>query len=80
MINGDRVVVLKPDGTVLGETWATITSDLIVIRNVAPQIEEGDTIVRKVDGAPAESYRVVEAVYYAGTGAHFQLKVEKLTS
>jgi hypothetical protein len=77
MINRDRVVVFKADGTELGETWATVTPNLIVISNVSPQINEGDTIVRKSEEGPDESYRVVEAAYYAGTGAHYQLKVEK---
>lgn len=76
MINNDRIVVVKADGTVLGETLATVTPDLIVIRNVSPRIDEGDTIIRKLEGGGEESYRVVEAVYYAGTGAHYQLKVE----
>ena len=80
MINNDRVVVFKADGTELGETHATITNNLIVIRNVAPQINEGDVVVKKVDGKPDESYVVVSAVYYAGTGAHYQLKVEKQTA
>ena len=77
MINNDRVVVFKADGTQLGETLATVTPNLIVIRNVSPQIDEGDKIVRKIDGKPDESFVVVEAVYYAGTGAHYQLKVRK---
>ena len=77
MINSDRVVVYKADGTQLGETWATVTQDLVVIRNVAPQISEGDLIVRKQDGQPDESYIVVDAAYYAGTGAHYQLRVQK---
>ena len=76
MINNDRIVVVKADGTVLGETMATVTPDLIVIRNVAPRIDPGDTIVRKLDDGTDESYLVLEAVYYAGTGAHYQLKVE----
>jgi hypothetical protein len=80
MINNDRVVVFKADGTTLGETRATITNDLIVIRNVSPQINEGDLIVRKVDGKADESYVVLSAVYYAGTGAHYQLRVEKQIS
>lgn len=80
MINNDRIVVRKADGTQLGETWATFTDDLIVVRNVSPLIEEGDTIVRKVEGGADESYVVVEAVYYAGTGAHYQLKVEQRTA
>lgn len=75
MLNGDRIVVMKADGTVLGETWATVTPGLIVIKNVSPMIEKGDTIVRKVDGATDEVYHVMEAVYYAGTGAHYQVKV-----
>lgn len=80
MINSDRIVVVKSDGTKLGETWATVTPNLIVIRNVSPRIDPGDTIVRKVDGGPDESYLVLEAVYYAGTGAHYQLKVEQQPS
>ena len=75
MINSDRIIVVKADGTVLGETVATVTPDLIVIRNVSPRIDEGDTIIRKLDGGGDEVYRVMEAVYYAGTGAHYQLKV-----
>lgn len=77
MINSDRIVVVKADGTLLGETVATVTPDLIVIRNVSPRIEEGDTIIRKMDDGTDEEYRVIAAVYYAGTGAHYQLKVEQ---
>ena len=76
MINNDRIVVVKADGTRLGETRATFTQDLIVIRNVAPQIEQGDTILRKLDDGTDEPYLVLEAIYFAGTGAHYQLKVE----
>jgi hypothetical protein len=77
MINKDRVIVVKANGTTLGEIRATFTSDLIVIRNVSPQIEPGDSIIRKVEGGPDEEYTVVEAVYFAGTGAHYQLKVAR---
>lgn len=80
MIDKDRIVVVKADGTVLGETHATVTQDLIVIRNVAPQIGEGDTIVHKLDGTGDVKYRVLEAVYFAGTGAHYQLRVERIDS
>jgi hypothetical protein len=76
MINSDRVVVVKADGRELGEVRATFTSDLVVIRNVTPQVESGDTLIRKVDGAPDQVYTVLEAIYFAGTGAHYQLKVE----
>ena len=77
MINRDRIVVVKADGTTLGETSATITDNLIVIRNVAPQITEGDTVIHQMDGQGDVHYRVIEAVYYAGTGAHYQLRVER---
>jgi hypothetical protein len=77
MINSDRVIVMKADGSVLGEIRATFTSDLIVIRNVSPQIEPGDTVIRKVDGEADEVYTVLDAVYFAGTGAHYQLRVER---
>ena len=76
MIINDRIVVVKADATVLGETVATVTPDLIVIRNVSPRIDEGDTIIRKLESGGEEVYRVIEAVYYAGTGAHYQLKVQ----
>jgi hypothetical protein len=79
MINSDRVVVVKADGTRLGETQATVTDGLIVIHNVAPQIDEGDTIIHMRENGD-DRYRVVEAVYYAGTGAHYQLRVEKSDS
>lgn len=78
MINRDRILVYKADGTLLGETMATVTEDLIVIRNVSPHIADGDTIIRKLEGEPDELYRIIEAVYYAGTGAHYQLKVKRL--
>ena len=77
MIDQDTVVVLKADGTELGRTSATVTPDLIVIRNVAPQIREGDTVIHRTDGRDDVYYRVLEAVYYAGTGAHYQLRVER---
>jgi hypothetical protein len=77
MINRDRVVVLKADGPELGEIRATFTDDLIVIRNISPQIAPGDTVVRKVEGGPDELYVVIEAVYFAGTGAHYQLRVAR---
>jgi len=77
MIDQDTVVVLKADGTELGRTSATVTPDLIVIRNVAPQIHEGDTVIHRTDGVDDIYYRVIEAVYYAGTGAHYQLRVER---
>lgn len=77
MIDQDRIVVVKADGIELGETHATVTPDLIVIRNVAPRIVEGDSIIHKGDGGDVH-YRVIEAVYYAGTGAHYQLKVERV--
>ncbi|HEX6573460.1 MAG TPA: hypothetical protein VF042_00700 [Gemmatimonadaceae bacterium] len=77
MINRDRIVVVKANGTVLGETSATITDDLIVIKNVAPQLIEGDTIIHRTDGGSDVYYRIIEAIYYAGTGAHYQLRVER---
>jgi hypothetical protein len=77
MINKDRVVIMKANGAALGEIRATFTSDLVVIRNVSPQIEPGDSLIRKVEDGPDEVYTVLEAVYFAGTGAHYQLKVEK---
>lgn len=77
VLNTDRITVMKSDGTVLGETFATVTPGLIVIKNVAPTIEEGDRIVRMRGDGRDEVYRVVEAVYYAGTGAHYQLRVEQ---
>lgn len=77
MINQDTVIVMKADGTELGRTPATVTRDLIVIRNVAPQIQEGDTVIHRMDGRDDVYYRVIEAVYYAGTGAHYQLRVER---
>jgi hypothetical protein len=46
MIDQDRVVVVNGEGIELGETRATVTPDLIVIRNVAPQIVEGDTVMQ----------------------------------
>jgi hypothetical protein len=78
MIDQDRVVVVNGEGIELGETRATVTPDLIVIRNVAPQIVEGDTVIHKRDAEGDVHYRVTEAVYYAGTGAHYQLKVERI--
>lgn len=76
MINSDRVVVVKANGTELGETQATVTDGLVVIHNVAPQIDEGDTIIHRMESGDVH-YRVIEAVYYAGTGAHYQLRVER---
>lgn len=71
----------KKDGSVIGPFKATFSGGAIFLLDQSADIEEGDTILRKLPSGRDERSLVTEATFYnhsvTGTGPHYQLKFTK---
>lgn len=79
--NKEDARVEKKNGDIIGPYKAMFAGSTIVIDNPEADIEEGDTILRKLPNGKDERSYVTEATFYnvgvGGMGPHYQIKFKK---
>lgn len=71
----------KKDRSVIGPYKAAFAGDTILLLDQSADIEEGDTILRKLPSGRDERSLITKATFFnrgvGGTGPHYQLKFRK---
>lgn len=77
----EEASIEKKDGTIIGPFKAAFTGETIIIFDKTADIEEGDTVLRRLPSGRNERSFITKATFFSrgvtGTGPHYQLKFKK---
>ena len=80
-VKREEARVIKVNGHEMGPYKAVFAGDTIIIDDARADIEEGDTVLRRLLSGRDERSVITEAMFYdkaiAGFGPHFQLKFRR---
>lgn len=81
LLKNEDAMIEKANGDVIGPYKASFAGDTIIINNSLADVEEGDTVLRRLPNGKDERSVVTKATFYntgiGSFGPHYQIKFKK---